>query len=31
MNCGLRNGKKFEQAEKLDLQFEEKFFSKSDG
>ena len=31
MNCGLRNGKKFEQAEKLDLQFEVKFFSKSDG
>ena len=31
MNCGLRNGKKFEQAENLDLQFDVKFYSKSDG
>ena len=31
MNCGLRNGKKFEPAEKLDLQIEVKFFSKFDG
>ena len=31
MNCGVRNGKKFEQVEKLDLQFDVKFYSKSNG
>ena len=30
MNCGVRNGKKFEQAEKLDLQLCVKLYSKSD-
>ena len=30
-NFGVRNGKKYEQAEKLDLQFDVKFHSKSDG
>ena len=30
MNCGVGNGKKFEQAEKLDLQLYVKLYSKSD-